>query len=375
MAGSFDVAVVGLGAAGSPVLRALARRGAKVVGLDRHAPPHAFGSSHGETRIFRTAYGEGAAYSPILKRSRELWLEAERELGVRLFEPSGLVYAGPRSSAFLAETLRSGEVHGLDLETIDERERLGFRVPDDWIVFLEPGAGFLHAERSIEAFLSDAAAHGAEIRTGAPCLALDDDGEGVRLATAEGEVRARQAVVAAGAWTPALLPELAPVLSIERRTLHWFADPDGRWSPEAGFRSFYIEDEAGQTIYGFPDWSGSGIKIAEHARDVPLASPADVDWKVRPADEERIRALASRFFEGLGPIRRSAACMYPMSRDEHFVVGRMPGREAVIAAAGLCGHGFKFAPLLGEAVCALALGEEPEVDLKMFAPERFAFAS
>ncbi len=373
MTQAFDVAVVGLGAAGSGIVRALARRGAKVVGLDRWAPPHDLGSSHGETRIFRTAYGEGAAYSPILKHAREMWLEAEHELGVKLFEPQGLVYCGPPSSKFLNETLRSGETHDVELRKLDndERSKLGFSIPRDWLAFVEPGAGFLYPERAIEAFLKDAAAHGADIRTGAPCLGGEAAGDGVVLRMSDGAIRASRVVVAAGAWSAALLPQLAPHLWVERRTIHWFGDPSSRWTPDRGFRTFYIEDEHGLSVYGFPNLGG-GIKIGEHIEGKAVASPDEIVRRITKKDESRTRALASRYFTGLGDIRRSEVCLYPMSRDEHFVVGPVPGADRIIAAVGLCGHGFKFAPVLGEAVAALALGETPKIDLSMFAPDRFA---
>jgi sarcosine oxidase len=375
MAYEFDVAVVGLGAAGSAILRALARRGAKVVGLDRYAPPHDLGSSHGETRIFRTAYGEGAAYSPILKIARSMWLDLERELDVRLFEPQGLVYCGPRSSGFLNETLRSGETHGVELRMVDgdERSKLGFSIPSAWMAFVEPEAGYLYPERAIEAFLKDAAAHGAEIRTSAPCLGGATGGEGVELRTSDGVVSAKRVVVSAGAWSAALLPQLAPHLRVERRTIHWFGDPTGRWTPDKGFRTFYIEDEQGLSVYGFPNL-GSGIKIGEHIEGQAAASPDEIVRRVRRKDETRTRALASRYFAGLGEIRRSDVCLYPMSSDSHFIVGPVPGEGRIIAACGLCGHGFKFAPVLGESVAALALGETPKIDLSMFAPDRFAYA-
>src|SRR5262249_25652215 len=132
-------------------------------------------------------------------------------------------------------------------------------------------------------------------------------------------------------------------------------------------------DEQGLSVYGFPNL-GTGIKIGEHIEGQAVASPDEIVRRVRRKDETRTRALASRYFSGLGEIRRSDVCLYPMSRDAHFIVGEVPGEERIIAACGLCGHGFKFAPVLGESVAALALGETPKLDLAMFAPDRFALA-
>jgi monomeric sarcosine oxidase len=354
-----DVAVVGLGAAGAVTLRALAREGASVIGLDRWAPPHDRGSSHGETRMLRAAYGEGVGYTPLALRAIDLWRAAERDTGARLFDQTGLVYAGPQDSPFLAATRASGEAHGVALTplTMAERSAAGFEVPDDWQCFLEPRAGFLHAEPAIEAFLGDAHAQGAQVRTDARCLAIEAGAEGVAITVEDdaAPIRARRCVVAAGGWTPELLPQLAPMLSVERRTIHWFANPTGRYRVEAGFRPFYIEDADGLGVYGLPDWNGGGVKIGEHTIGAAFDHPDAVDRSVHPADEARVAGLAARYFPQLGPIARSETCLYPMSRED-FILDRLPGEPRIVVAAGLSGHGFKFAPVLGESAAALALG-------------------
>src|SRR5258708_21194477 len=85
----YEVLVLGLGAMGSAAAFQLARRGRKVLGIDRFAPPHSFGSSHGETRITRLAIGEGEHYTPLVLRSHELWREIEKETGADLLTITG----------------------------------------------------------------------------------------------------------------------------------------------------------------------------------------------------------------------------------------------------------------------------------------------
>lgn len=84
-----DVIVVGLGAVGSAVAHHLAARGARVIGIDRFAPPHDRGSSHGATRITRLAIGEGQEYVPIVQRSHALWRALEAETGETLMTTTG----------------------------------------------------------------------------------------------------------------------------------------------------------------------------------------------------------------------------------------------------------------------------------------------
>ena len=368
-----DVAVIGLGAAGAATLHALTQRGVDVVGVDRFSPPHAMGSSHGETRMLRVAYGEGAGYTPLAARARTLWRQLEAQTGAVLFEQTGLVYAGPRDSAFLAETWRSGEAHDLGLRRLPTgaRDGLGFEVPADWQVIEEPGAGFLWAERAIATLLEDARRRGARIVTDDPASSIETTAGGLAIPTAAGPIRARRLIVCAGGWTASLIPALAAVLSVERRTIHWFDDPRSRFSPAAGFRPFYIEDISGTAVYGLPNASGAGIKIGEHLEGQPTAGPDGIERAVSATDEDRIRALASRWFARLGPIRASQVCLYPMSRDQDFIVDRLPGEPRITVVCGLSGHGFKFAPALGEAAAALALDEAPPLDMDMFKLARF----
>lgn len=84
---------------GSATLRHLARRGGKVLGLDRYSPPYTSGSSHGDTRITRLAIGEGEQYSPLALRSFDLWREIERETGRQLLTVTdGLIISSPAAA-------------------------------------------------------------------------------------------------------------------------------------------------------------------------------------------------------------------------------------------------------------------------------------
>src|SRR5919112_944202 len=89
MNNKYDTVVVGLGAMGSAAVYQMAKRGNKVLGIDRFPPPHANGSSHGESRIIRQAIGEGEQYVPLVLRSYELWREIEQETGKELLKITG----------------------------------------------------------------------------------------------------------------------------------------------------------------------------------------------------------------------------------------------------------------------------------------------
>jgi monomeric sarcosine oxidase len=363
-----DVLVIGLGAAGSAALSFLARSGVDAIGIDRYAPPHDLGSSHGETRMLRTAYSEGTAYVPMVKRSIALWRELEARTGQSLFQQTGVIYGGPQSSPFLRDartSARQGNVELVDFETLGS-----LPIPAGWQSLLDVAGGSLDADASIAAFLQDAKSHGATIVDHCTGRSIDfRDGRAI-VATDIGLFDARRVIVTAGAWANELLPWLGAYTHIERRVQHWFKDSRGLYAAAQGFRPFLIttEDDAG--FYGFPANRNGEVKVAEHFIVAKISSPDVLDRTATPDDLALIRPLVSRFLPGLRDYVRSSVCMYPMSRDEHFILDRGPAPQFVVGA-GLSGHGFKFAPVIGEALANFALDRPQEIDVDFFSLSRF----
>jgi sarcosine oxidase len=367
----YDVAVVGLGAMGSHAALELASRGHRVLGLDRHRPPHTLGSTHGMTRIIREAYFEEPLYVPIVQRAYGLWRELEERAGTRLLTVTGGLMLGAPGSQVVEGARASALMHGLPFEELTAREvheRFpAYAVPDDHVAVFEPRAGFLDPEAGVEAALALAADAGAELRFDEPVLGLD----GTTVRTARGTYAADSVVVSAGPWLPELLPELAGLFTVARQPLLWLEPREpGLFGPER-FPIFVWEWKPGWACYGFPD-VGDGFKIAIHHHGEPT-TPERVDRELRAEDERPIRELVRRFFPaGDGPLRESAICLYTNTADEHFVIDRLPGEERVIVASPCSGHGFKFAPAIGEVLADLATGERPRFDLRPFALGRFA---
>lgn len=369
-----EVAVVGLGAAGSAALSVLARAGVSAVGFDRFAPPHQQGSSHGETRLLRVAYAEGAIYAPMARRAIELWRALEKRTHTELFRQSGVVYAGPESSAFLNASLASAQAHGVIIDQLAMAERARLlpllAIPAHWSCFAEREGGYVFVDKAIAALLEDARMHGADIREHDACVMIEPRTDSVDIVTANGAVTARKCIVAAGGWTAALLPDLAPHLFVQRKTLHWFGDPTGLYDPKH-FRPFLTEQDDGRQFYGFPD-CGTGVKVAEHTEASPhLNDPKNIERAVTAADTADVAQFAKQSLPAIGPLQRSTTCLYPMSADGHFIIDAVPGTDRVFVAAGLSGHGFKFAPVIGEAVANLAMGVDRKIDLAPFAIGRF----
>lgn len=363
----YDVLVIGLGAAGAAALHFVATKGVRAAGIDIALPPHELGSSHGETRLCRVSHAEGPAYVPLMKRSLSLWRDVERACGRALFSPTGIYYAGAPGGPFIQATLSTARDHGVGYAP--NAEIAGVTMPSGWVRFVETGSGFLYPERAIAACLELARARGAAVLT-ARALTLEARGDSIVVHTSAGSIHAHKVICAAGARACELLPDCKPFLQTQRRTLHWFADPDQQYALGAGFKPFLFETEEGRLLYGFPD-VGTGVKIAEHRTGSDDGPMDAIERTVTPAERAEIARLARPYFPGLGPIVKSAVCVYPMSRDEHFVIGAHPRRPNVTLAIGLSGHGFKFAPVIGEAAAALCLGTRPAVDLAPFSPARF----
>ena len=162
---AYDTIVVGLGAMGSATLLQLARRGQRVLGLDRHDPPHAWGSTHGDTRITRVGIGEGEDYVPLVQRSHQIWREIEAETGADLLTQCGALILAPGSSTavvhgkanFVRRTIAAAERFGIPHEVLAPedctRRFPQFRLRGDEVVYHEPGGGYVRPERCVEAQL------------------------------------------------------------------------------------------------------------------------------------------------------------------------------------------------------------------------------
>jgi sarcosine oxidase len=218
MAQALDAIVVGLGAMGSAATYQLAKRGAKVLGIDRYSPPHAQGSSHGDTRITRKAIGEGERYIPLALRSYEIFREVEVLTGRSLLTITGGLIISSRSphavshvAGFFDNTVAAARTHGIAHELLDAariRARFpAFKVRDDEMGYFEHDAGFLRPEECVAAQLDLAARHGARIQRDEKVERFEEKGGAVRVTTSRGEYVAKQLVVAAGPWIRELLAE------------------------------------------------------------------------------------------------------------------------------------------------------------------------
>lgn len=368
---------------GAAALYQLAKRGKRVLGIDRFAPPHGFGSSHGQSRITRLAIGEGAHFTPLALRSHDIWRELERETGRALMtRTGGLVIGGHKDAAplhvanFLEQTIKAAKRYDIRHEILDARDIrrrfTAFNPRDDEIGYYEYEASFLRPETCVEVQLDLARMHGVEIRESTRVLDID----GTDVKTDGGTFHAERVVVSAGPWISDLLGVACEdVFRVYRQVMFWF-EVDGPAAPfQPGNFPIFIWQIPNAThgIYGFPAIDGEhAIKIAGE-QYVVTTSADDVN---RHVSEEEIAHMHERhvapFLKNVS-LRcvRAVPCLYTVTQDAGFVVDTMPGNEQVLIVSACSGHGFKHSAALGEAVAELVVDGRSRLDLSAFRLDRF----
>jgi sarcosine oxidase len=361
---------------GSAAAQAMARRGLQVIGFDRFRPPHAFGSSHGDSRIIREAYFEQPFYVPLVRRAFARWRAIEEESGARLLLTCGGLSIGPPESEIVSGARASALAHDVPFETLSaadlQRRFPAWRVPDSMIGVWDPRAGVLFPERCIETMLSLAAARGARLKLEEPVVSwrvVDD--AGVEVRTARDTYHAGRLLISAGGWARDLAGELALPLQVERNAVHWFApvaNPD-TLQPDC-FPLFLLQSTPDLVLYGFPDL-GDGVKAAIHHQGA-ITTADTVSRAIDPAEIDRVRDVLQRFLpDAAGPCLRSTVCLYTNTPDFDFILDTHPRHRQVLIASPCSGHGFKFAPAIGDILADLAIDGRTDFDLTPFRIARF----
>lgn len=359
---AYDVIVVGVGGMGSAACWQLARRGLKVLGLERFDIPHAMGSSHGVTRIIRLPYYEDPAYVPLLRRAYTLWRELEAATGRRVMHLHGSLDGGLEDGQVFQGALASARLHGLKHEVLSAAQvndrYPGYRLPEGSRAVFQPEGGYVMSELAIVAHVQAAQTAGADIRAREPVLGWEarPGGEGVVVTTACGRYESGRLVLAAGAWMADLAPVLRGVAVPERQVLAWLQPTaPALFTPER-FPVFNLDMAEGR-YYGFPVVDIPGFKFGRyHHREEHMPAEA-MRREVDAEDEALLRAFAARYFpQGNGATMALRACMFTNTPDEHFVVDLHPSHPQVVLASPCSGHGYKFCSVIGEVVADLASG-------------------
>lgn len=385
----FDVIVLGLGANGSSALYHLSKTHQKVAGIDRFMPPHAFGSSHGESRIIRQAYYENPVYVPFLKEAYHCWEDIENIAGQQLFLKTGGLMLGREDSGLIRGARLSAETHGIAYEYLsgaDLQKRFpAFNPTADTVGILEKEAGILFPEKCITAYLTQAQKNGAAVFYNEQALTIIPIGDKVEIRTSKGIYITEKLILSAGAWVGGLVAgisgqgpavntgSLSLPLTAARQVLYWFTNKNSRQQVHlqpANFPVYLWEYLPGKMFYGFPDL-GEGIKIARHHGGDPIL-PDELTQEVSLAEKEDIQAIIHQYLNMDAHFNFSSVCMYTNTPDGDFIIDQHPKYKNILIASPCSGHGFKFSSLTGRLLSELATTDKTTMDISPFALNRFS---
>ncbi|WP_109210402.1 MULTISPECIES: FAD-dependent oxidoreductase [Microbacterium] len=346
--------VVGAGAMGLATTWQLARRGHRVLALERFERGHTRGASHGATRNFNNAYAE-ADYLDLLTLARTEWDQLARATGEPLLRLHGLVTHGDDGVVASVHAALAGRGERAEVLAAGEAGRRwsGMRFSGD--VLFTPDAGVVRASAALEALESAARGRGADVRFGHRLVGLDETANGLALTVEAGGERydlvAETAVVTAGAWAPGILPPSFPLprLTVTEESPAHFA-PIAAEATWPSFNHLLPRDRYPANVYGMPT-PGEGVKVGFHLVG-PVVDPDARTFRPVPAHVAQLRDYVAEWFPGLDPDSAvPISCTYTSTDSQDFVLDR---RGRVVVGAGFSGHGFKFTPAVGAVLADLA---------------------
>jgi sarcosine oxidase len=373
-----DVIVIGGGTMGSGAAWALGKRGVRALVLEQFQHVHALGSHGGKTRIIRQAYAESPDYVPLVQRAEALWLALEEETGTRLLYRTGGLDLAASGYAYARDSLRSVQEHHLPHEWLSAAEIRhrwpAWTIGDEWEACYSPQTGYLVVEPALRALARAAERRGVTLKTDEPACRWRADQRGVEVQTDAATYRADRLIVTAGAWAGTVLSSLGLPLTVLRKVVWWVAVEDPGQYALGRFPIFISEGPEG-IVYGFPIHGPDGLKIGNHAGG-QVTSPESVDRVAHDDELDEIRPFARRALRGVTDrVLDRAVCLYTMTPDRDFIVDRHPELPRVVFAAGFSGHGFKFAPEIGDLLAELALDESaapfPRFALRRLLPDSY----
>lgn len=374
---NFDIAVIGVGGMGSAAFYHLAKSGAKVCGIEQFTPGHGEGSSHGDTRVIRKAYPEAPDYIPLLNRSYELWKNLERGSGKTLLILCGFLVCGRSGGDYLARVQEGADKYNVNYQYLDRQALQNrfpqFHLPDDFAGFLDPEGGIVFVENGVHSHITAARENGAVFYGDEVLLGWEKFEGNFLLKTSKRLITTEKIVFTTGAWAVDMMADLNIPLEIWRRVIFWFNSKDMALYYPGKFPSFVINDEESPfCFYGCPAINDTGLKLGEH--DVPLKLTDPFERHMPLTDEEtaNMNFLVENYLPELNPKPLAHKyCMYTVSPDHHFIIDQHPEIDGITLACGFSGHGYKFAPVVGEILSSLALTGNSGHDINFLEIGRF----
>lgn len=370
----YDAIVLGLGGIGSGAAFWLAKRGARVLGIEQFELGHARGESHDHSRIIRLSY-HAPNYIELAKAAYAAWSEVERDSGEQLVFTTGGIDLGPRSGAIplegYADAMRSCNVPFEVLDAGEIRKRFpAFTVADDVWALYQAQTGIVAAERATAAHQRAARELGATLIDRTPVDAIRESGGEIVVDAGARQFRAKSLIVAAGPWTNGALSHFGMHLPLEvtKEQAMYFTPQSLEPFAFGRFPVWIWMDDP--SFYGFPVFGEAGaVKVTQDAG----GKPVDPDTRSFEPDADitaRVRAFLAKNLPQLnGPEHLIKTCLYTLTPDRDFVIDTLPGFPNVHLAIG-AGHAFKFASAIGRVLAELALDGSTTADIAEFTLDR-----
>lgn len=349
--------IVGAGIYGVTAALELQRRGHAVYLLDPGPLPHPLAASTDISKAIRLDYGPDEDYLIAMESALEGWRRWNQAWPAPLFHEVGILFVTPapmEPGGFEYESFRALSQRGHAPQRL-EAAALARRFPA-WAAggyvdgYFNPAGGYAQSGQVVARLLAEAQAAGVALHAGQTFDRFIEDGSRVGgVITREGgRFAADTVVMAAGSWTPHVLPWTAGFFRSNGMPVFHLRPAQPRLFAAERFPVF-CADITNTGYYGFPLHPHEGVvKIANHGDGRALA-PESPQRVVTEAETAQLRRWLAAHLPALAdaPIVYTRVCLYCDTWDGHFWIAPDPQRAGLVLATGGSGHGFKFAPLLG----------------------------
>ena len=372
MAEHVEYVVAGLGALGSAACLELARRGHRVVGLERFELGHARGASHDSSRILRHSY-HTPSYVRLTVEAYHDWARLERDADeVLVTAVGGLDLFPPGAAISPVDYTQSLDEVGIAYELLDPaavRQRWPqLRLPDATLALHQADAAIVPAARGTRVMQEQARRHGADLRQTSPVVGVRDRGDLLEVSTPHGTLTCEGLVVCADAWTNDVLRDLGVHVPLEvtlEQVTYFAPEEPADFAPGRLPLWIWMDDPS---FYGFPCYGEDTVKAAQDCGG-PTVDPDRRTTEPDPAMERLLAGHVRRLLPGSGRPVRSLRCQYTLTPDRDLVLSPVPGHERVVVGMGAA-QGFKFAPTIGRLLADLATDGQTVTDLSPYRLDR-----
>jgi sarcosine oxidase len=372
---TWDVGIIGIGTMGSMAAWQLARMGVSVIGFEQFGIGHDRSGAGGESRLFRTAYKEGAEYVPLLLQSKELWRQLEQETQTQLLTLNGGLTIGHPDDDVIKNVQQSINEFELEHDILDYQQA-ATRYPQhlllkEEVMILDKNAGYIRPELAVVSAASRAKELGANILSYTGVESIEQVGDKIRLTARGKQYKVEKLLITAGPWLSKLVPAFRSFVTAKKIILTWFPATDIRRFHADQFPVF-TRTTKGIRFFGAPTLENSMVKVGV-SNAVSLLEDADnLDRTVGLDEMKESLSIVKKYFLGLKaePVRASAY-MDAYTTDDHSIIGSIPNLANTYVLGGFSGHGFKMAPALGKLAANILLDQPSTFQIDQLNPNRF----